>query len=59
MPSTLALLNALKTAKVPAELHVYATGGHGFGMRKADQPYATWPKRVEDWLRATGVTGTK
>jgi acetyl esterase/lipase len=59
LPSTLAMLAALKAAKVPAELHVYATGGHGFGMRKSDQPYATWPKRVEDWLRATGVTGKK
>lgn len=59
LASSLALLAALKAAKVPAELHVYATGGHGFGMRPADQPYATWPKRVEDWLRGTGVTGTK
>lgn len=59
LASSLALLAALKAAKVPAELHVYAAGGHGFGMRKSDQPYATWPKRVEDWLRATGVTGTK
>lgn len=55
--STLALLKALKGAGVPAELHVYATGGHGFGMRPGKQPYATWTKRCEDWLRAEGLLG--
>lgn len=42
---------ALKRAGVPAELHVYATGGHGFGMRPSDNPASTWPKRCEEWLR--------
>jgi acetyl esterase/lipase len=42
---------ALKNAKVPAELHIYATGGHGYGMRKSENPCATWPQRCEDWLR--------
>jgi acetyl esterase/lipase len=42
---------ALKQAKVPAELHVYATGGHGYGMRKNDNPSSAWPKRCEEWLR--------
>ncbi len=34
---------ALKRAKVPAELHIFATGGHGYGMRKSDNPAAAWP----------------
>jgi acetyl esterase/lipase len=46
---------ALKRAGVPAELHIYATGGHGFGMRPSDKPCATWPKRCEEWLRSQGL----
>ena len=42
---------ALKRAEVPAELHIYADGGHGYGMRKTASPSATWPQRCEDWLR--------
>jgi acetyl esterase/lipase len=43
---------ALKRAGVPAELHIYSTGGHGFGLRDAPSPSHTWPKRCEQWLRA-------
>jgi acetyl esterase/lipase len=43
---------ALKHAKVPAELHVYATGGHGFGLRPGTQPVLTWPRRCEEWLKS-------
>jgi len=50
--SSLFYFLALKRASVPAELHVYSTGGHGFGLRKADSPSHTWPKRCEEWLRA-------
>jgi acetyl esterase/lipase len=46
---------ALKRAGVPAELHIYSTGGHGFGMRPASQPYAAWPRRCEEWLKTQGV----
>jgi dipeptidyl aminopeptidase/acylaminoacyl peptidase len=42
---------AMKRAGVAAELHVYATGGHGFGVRKVDHPCATWTERCVDWLR--------
>lgn len=45
---------ALKRAGVPAELHVYATGGHGFGVRKVDHPCATWTDRCAEWLRKQG-----
>jgi acetyl esterase/lipase len=41
---------ALKNAKVPAELHVYAEGGHGYGLRPRDLPIMGWPKLVETWL---------
>ena len=45
---------ALKQAKVPAELHIYTRGGHGYGLRPSDNPVSTWPKRCEEWLRAMG-----
>lgn len=46
---------ALKQAGVAAEVHVYATGGHGFGLRKSAQACSTWPDRAADWLRVQGV----
>ena len=45
---------ALKRAGVSAELHIYASGGHGFGLRASDQPSSTWPGRCADWLRIQG-----
>jgi acetyl esterase/lipase len=53
--STLAFL-ALRKAKVPAELHIYSTGGHGFGLRSNDtQAPGDWPGRAELWLKARGL----
>lgn len=46
---------ALKRAGVPAELHVYASGGHGFGLRPTGKAAATWPKRCEEWLRTMEI----
>jgi acetyl esterase/lipase len=45
---------ALKNAKVPAELHLYPKGGHGYGLRPTELPVTAWPKRVEEWMRASG-----
>ena len=50
---------ALKRAGVPAEMHLYATGGHGYGLRPSNQPRSSWPQRCEDWLRDIGVLKTK
>jgi acetyl esterase/lipase len=50
---------ALKKAGVPAELHIFATGGHGYGMRQGKEPYAEWPKRCEEWLRVQKVITEK
>jgi dipeptidyl aminopeptidase/acylaminoacyl peptidase len=42
----------LKKAGVPAELHIYATGGHGFGMRASNNPLiADWSDRLAAWMR--------
>ena len=47
---------ALKKAKVPAELHIYAEGGHGYGLRyRADRPITTWPGLVEVWLHTIHI----
>jgi acetyl esterase/lipase len=48
---------ALRNAKVPAEMHLYPTGGHGYGLRPTEKLVTTWPKRAEDWLRSLGVLG--
>jgi acetyl esterase/lipase len=42
----------LKNLNVPAELHIYAQGGHGFGLRPRDLPIMGWPKLVETWLHS-------
>jgi acetyl esterase/lipase len=52
---SVALYQALTKNKVPAELHLYATGGHGFGMKKVSHPCATWPDRLADWMKARGL----
>jgi len=41
-------------AKRPAELHIYAKGGHGFGMRKQNIPTDSWTDRFTDWLGMNG-----
>ena len=46
---------ALKNAKVPAELHIYAQGGHGYGLRRTALPVTTWPQSVETWLHTIHV----
>ena len=46
---------ALKRAGVPAELHVYSSGGHGYGMKPINKPVAAWPQRLEDWMRSRGL----
>ncbi len=45
----------LKKAKVPAELHIYAEGGHGYGLRRTKLPVTTWPDSVIIWLRTIQV----
>lgn len=45
----------LKNAKVPAEMHLYAQGGHGYGLRRTDLPVTTWPQSVETWLHTIQV----
>ncbi len=45
---------ALQQSKVPVELHVYPTGGHGYGLRRTSATVTTWPDRVTDWMKGRG-----
>lgn len=46
---------ALRKAGIPTELHIYASGGHGFGVRKSDRPCSTWTDRCAAWLKSLGM----
>jgi acetyl esterase/lipase len=48
---------ALKKAKVPAEMHLYPYGGHGYGLRDAGKNVTSWPNRAGDWLKEMGYLG--
>jgi acetyl esterase/lipase len=48
----------LEANHIPAEMHIYASGGHGFALRPPPKPLpvATWPDRLKDWLTERGIT---
>jgi dipeptidyl aminopeptidase/acylaminoacyl peptidase len=50
-----AMYLALRKTGIPAELHIYAKGGHGFGVRKSHEPCSTWTDRCVAWLHSQGV----
>ncbi len=54
---------AFKNAGVPAEVHIFLTGGHGFGLRQTPKPghvvYQTWVARLQDWMSAAGMSTPK
>ncbi len=56
--SSLILLQALKRANIPSELHVFAAGAHGFGVRESGLPVAKWRDLALDWLRWQGFLDT-
>ena len=53
--SSLFYYYALKQAGVPAWMHLYSTGGHGYGMRDTGCMVNEWPDRAEDWFQELGV----
>lgn len=53
-PGSIAMYTAWKNAKKEAELHVYAKGGHGFGMQKKGLPVDSWIERFWEWMKAQG-----
>jgi acetyl esterase/lipase len=54
--SSVALFSALHKTGVPVELHLYETGGHGYGLRpQPDKPVTSWNLRCEDWMKRRGL----
>ena len=52
---SLAYYVALQKAGVPTEMHLYAEGGHAFGLRPTKLPIGHWPVLAEQWLHTIGV----
>ena len=52
---SLAYYIALKKAGIPVEMHLYAHGGHAFGLRPTKFPITGWPQLVETWLGTIGI----
>lgn len=52
--NTVKMYLAMKHAGASAELHIYASGGHGFAVRNVGLPCATWTDRCVEWLRSQG-----
>jgi acetyl esterase/lipase len=52
---SLAYYIALKKAGVPVEMHLYAQGGHAFGLRPTNLPITGWPRLAERWLATMGI----
>lgn len=48
------LFARLREFGVPAELHAYTRGGHGYGMRPSEHPVANWNRQLHAWLQASG-----
>jgi dipeptidyl aminopeptidase/acylaminoacyl peptidase len=52
---SLAYYIALKRDGVPVEMHLYAQGGHAFGLRRTKLAVTAWPELVEAWLGSIGM----
>jgi acetyl esterase/lipase len=46
---------ALKKAGIPVEMHLYAKGGHGYGMRAKGTGIETWPERMKEWMQTSRI----
>jgi acetyl esterase/lipase len=57
--NSVAYFLALKKARVGAEMHLFASGGHGYGLRPSDKAVSGWPRLAEQWMRYNGILATK
>ncbi|HEX7341201.1 MAG TPA: alpha/beta hydrolase [Rhodanobacteraceae bacterium] len=55
--SSLVYFQALLKAGVPTALHIYAKGGHAFGLRRTKYPITAWPRLATAWMHAMGIIG--
>jgi len=54
-PASVRLYQEWLENKKPAELHMYAKGGHGFGMRQLDLPSDKWIEHFGEWLKGQSL----
>jgi len=57
--SSLAYATALDAVGIPVELHLFAKGGHGYGLRPTKYSVSNWPVLCEAWMRASGFLETQ
>jgi acetyl esterase/lipase len=55
--NSIAFYLALRKAKVPAEMHIYEKGGHGFGLGTGKGACSSWPVRCADWMKGRRLLG--
>lgn len=48
--TTVNLYLDLEKQNISSEMHIYASGGHGFGLRASNMPVGTWTDRLKDWM---------
>lgn len=53
------LAQALKKVGVPVKIHLYNSGGHGFGIRPRPLPISSWPVRLQEWMMDSGILAKK
>lgn len=53
--NTIQMFAALRRVAVPAEMHIFERGGHGFGLGNPGEPLAAWPELLLAWLRQLQV----
>ena len=53
--NSIAYYLSLKQAKVPAEMHLFAQGGHGYGLRTTEKPVTRWNSLAAEWFHTIGV----
>ncbi len=51
---TVAYFSALKKHSIPAEMHIYETGGHGYGLGKLNGTESAWPEACREWMKMHG-----
>jgi acetyl esterase/lipase len=54
--NALSYYETLKQPRVPAEMHLFANGGHGYGLRPTKLPITHWPELAATWLRTLGIS---
>lgn len=54
LENSLLFFQALRRAGVPAEMHLYEKGPHGFGTNPGLGPTSQWPTRLEEWMQSHG-----